>query len=73
MLTSGVGFDCAKTEHINTATEARNDRYDVDRIHVEAAAARLDQSAERGSAVGEETIARVSCLPNIRYRVAEGH
>ena len=39
VLTSSIGFDGPKTEHIDAAAEARNDRYDVGRVHVLVVAA----------------------------------
>jgi hypothetical protein len=38
VLTSGIGFDGPKTEHIDAAAEARNDRYDVGGVHAVAVA-----------------------------------
>lgn len=48
-MTSGIGFDGPKTEHIDAAAAARNDRYDVSRVHVVVVAARLDQVGSGGA------------------------
>jgi hypothetical protein len=36
VLTSRIGFNSAVTDHVDPAVEARNDRYDVNGIHVVA-------------------------------------
>jgi hypothetical protein len=63
VLTSGIGFDGPKTEHIDAAAEARNHRYDVEGIHVAG-------PSDRGGVGDVAYCAGAPRLPNIRYRVA---
>jgi hypothetical protein len=49
VLTSGIGFDDPKTGHIDAAAEARNDRYEVGRVHVVVVVARLERLHKKGA------------------------